>query len=111
MATTDATPMEKIHEVLQYPAVSAVALKLPCFWLAVPALWFASRGAVYEKRNWCQETKFHHVISALTPTEAAGVRDDILAPPNEQPYEALKREHCRRTTLSEQKHQQPLITG
>ncbi|XP_037529488.1 uncharacterized protein LOC119406826 [Rhipicephalus sanguineus] len=112
MATNDATQTERTHEAPQYPAVSAVALKLPCFWPADPALWFAQVEAQFTTRRIVsQETKFHHVIAALTPTEAAEVRDIILAPPTEQPYDALKRELIRRTTLSEQKRLQQLLTA
>ncbi|XP_037505922.1 uncharacterized protein LOC119382291 [Rhipicephalus sanguineus] len=97
MATNDATQTERPHEALQYPAVSAVALKLPCFWPADPVLWFAQVEAQFTTRRIVsQETKFHLVIAALTRTEAAEVRDIILAPPTEQLYDALKRELIRR---------------
>ncbi|KAH8009755.1 hypothetical protein HPB51_019070 [Rhipicephalus microplus] len=55
-----------------------------------------------------QETKFRHVILALTLTEIAEVFNIILAPPAEQPHDALKRELIRRTTLTEQKRLQQL---
>ncbi|KAL3190383.1 hypothetical protein MRX96_019905 [Rhipicephalus microplus] len=84
MTTTDDTQIERPHEAPQYPAVSAAALNLPC------------------------ETKFHHVILALTLTETAEVFNIILDPPAEQPHDALKRELIRRTTLSEQKRLQQL---
>ncbi|CAN8007270.1 unnamed protein product, partial [Ixodes pacificus] len=110
MTSTNGSAADTAAQAPLSPTVSTVALKLPCFWPADPALWFAQVEAQFATRRiTSQQTKFHHVIAALNPTEAAEVRDIILSPPADQPFDRLKLELVRRTTLSEQKRLQQLL--
>eukprot|EP00731_Ephydatia_muelleri_P016142 Em0009g566a len=58
-----------------------------------------------------QKTRFDYVISSLNPEFAMEVRDLILNPPTEIPYDSLKTELVKRTTTSEQRKLQQLISG
>lgn len=92
--------------------LSAVSVKLPPYWPADPALWFAHIESQFATRGIVSQlTKFHHVVSALSPNEAAEVRDIIMTPPTSGPYDRLKEELVRRTTASEQRRLQQLITS
>ncbi|XP_064470020.1 uncharacterized protein LOC135384763 [Ornithodoros turicata] len=92
--------------------LSAVSMKLPPYWPADPALWFAHIESQFATRGIVSQlTKFHYVVSALSPNEAAEVRDIIMTPPTSGPYDRLKEELIRRTTASEQRRLQQLITS
>lgn len=49
MVTTNATQTEIPNKTLQYPAISAVALKLACFGSDEHALWFMQVKAQFIK--------------------------------------------------------------
>lgn len=51
------------------------------------------------------------MVSALSSTDAAEVRNIIIAPPPVTPYDVLKDELVRRTGLSEQRRLQRLLTA
>ncbi|KAM7299914.1 hypothetical protein ISCGN_020478 [Ixodes scapularis] len=57
-----------------------------------------------------QLTKFHQVIAALSPEVATEIRDLILTIPHQNPYDTLKAELVRRTSISEQRRLQQLLT-
>ena len=93
------------------PEVSAVAVKLPDFWPADPALRFARAEFMFSSRGITQQrTKFDHVAFALSNEFALEVRDILLSPPTEDPYDTLKAELIRRTQTSEQKRLRQLLT-
>ena len=58
-----------------------------------------------------QKTKFDHVIASLSPEVAVEIRDLILKPPADHPYDVLRRELIRRTAKSEQHKLQQLFTA
>ncbi len=94
--------------------ISAVTvnLKLPAFWPSDPEIWFAQVEAQFAcRRVTAQRSKFDHVISSLAPEYAAEVRDLVLRPPGERPYEVLKEQLIRRTAASEQRRLQQLFTS
>lgn len=104
MATNDSSALEQ-------PQVAALAVRLPPFWPADPQLWFAQVESQFALRRITdQQTRFHHVVSALSSTDAAEVRDIIIAPPPTTPYDILRAELVRRTSLSEQRRLQQLLT-
>ncbi|XP_064485914.1 uncharacterized protein LOC135398443 [Ornithodoros turicata] len=91
--------------------VSAVALKLPTFWAADPVVWFGQAEAQFALRRISDQlTKFYHVVAALSPTDASEVCDLVASPPTQSPYAVLKTELIRRTSMSEQKRFQRLLT-
>lgn len=93
-------------------AVAAVNFKLPEFWAADSELWFLTIESTFRKNKITSSlTKFDHVISALPQSSAAVVRDILRAPPEDQPYEYLKSELIRRTTESEHRRLQQLLTA
>ena len=93
-------------------SVSAVSVKIPPFWPADPAVWFAQVEAQFSNRGIVQSrTRFDHIIAALSPEVATEVRDLIFHPPEENPYQLLKDALIQRTEASEQRRLQQLLTS
>ena len=94
------------------PTVAAVSIKPPPFWPADPEVWFAKVEAQFTTRGvTSQKTRFEYVISSLSPALAMEVRDLLLKPPAETPYDVLKAELIKQTAASEQCKLQQLISG
>jgi len=94
------------------PQIAAVQIKLPPFWPKDPQLWFAQIEAQFTTRNiTVSRTKFDYVVASLAPEYATEVRDLLLTPPEETPYEVLKIELTKRTSASEQRRLQQLLTA
>ena len=94
------------------PRIAAVSLKLPPFWPADPAVWFLQVEAQFTLKGIVQQrTKFDHVIAVLAPEVATEVRDIILNPPGDTPYDLLKAALIKRTEASEQRKLQQLLTA
>ncbi|XP_038073042.1 uncharacterized protein LOC119741363 [Patiria miniata] len=91
--------------------VSAVALKLPPYWPNDPVIWFAQVEAQFLTRGIKSElTKYSYVIASLQPSIAQEVRDLLVNPPADNPYSKLKEELIKRTSESERKRLQKLLT-
>ncbi len=91
--------------------VALISLKLPPYWPADPYVWFAQVEAQFGTRGITAErTKYDYIISALTPEIAQEIRDLLLQPPQDSPYTTLKSTLIKRTTASEQKRLQQLLT-
>ena len=83
------------------PTIAAVSVKLPPFWPQDPEVWFAQVEAQFTtKRVTVQKTKFDYVISSLSPEVAMEVRDLLLKPPTDNPYNTLKAQLIKRTAAS-----------
>ena len=90
--------------------LAAVSLKLPPFWRNDPIIWFAQVEAQFQTRQiTSQLTKCSYVVSSLQPEIAQKVRDLLISPPAENPYDNLKIELVRCTTESEQKRLHQLL--
>ena len=89
----------------QPQAIHAVSLKLPPFWPTNPFVWFAqSEAQVLTRGITSQPTQFSYVIASLQPELAQEIRDLLISPPTETPYDVLKATLIRHTSASEKKH-------
>ena len=72
-------------------AINAVGLKLPPFWQTDARAWFITVESQFVVRNiTTDDTKYHHIVSALDSDTARQVISLISSPPATDKYEALK---------------------
>ena len=70
---------------------NAVALKLPPFWQNEPELWFTQIESRFNTRGIkADQTKYDYVICALDNDASREVKAQILHPPTEGKYDAIK---------------------
>ena len=75
-------------------------------------MWFAQIESQFAIRQiTTSRTKFDYVVSLLSPEFATEVRDLLLHPPEETPYEVLKAELTKWTSASEQRCIQELLSA
>jgi hypothetical protein len=92
--------------------ISTVALKLPPFWFADPQVWFAQVESQFVTRRITnQDTKFHHIVASLPPEVAVDIRDLIINKPPHNAYDELKAKLITRTTVSQAKRLQQLLSA
>ena len=102
-------PVPEAKEVAEQ--LTHVYIKLPPYWPSDPHIWFAQVEAQFAtKRITKPQTKFAYVVSALQPEVAQEVRDILLAPQDENSYDKLKHELIKRTSASEQRRLQLLLS-
>ena len=66
-------------------------VKLPDFWEASPAMWFAQAEAQFALRGITDDsTKYYHVVAALNSATALRVESLIVSPPRSAKYDAIK---------------------
>lgn len=91
-------------------AAATINIKLPPFWPADPAVWFAQVEATFAtKRLTAQKARFDFVVASLSPEVATEIRDLVLRPPDANPYTVLKETLIKRTAASEQRRLQQLF--
>ena len=94
------------------PGLAVVSIKLPPFWPTDSEVWFVQTEAQLTTRSiTTQKTRFEYVVSSLSPEFAVKVRDLLLKPPADNPYDTLKAELIKRTAVSDQRKLQQLISG
>ena len=112
MSGEDDTPSLLTTASAETPArVAAVSIKLPPFWPSDPQILFAQVEAQFATRGiTAQRTMFDYIIANLSPEYATEIRDLILRPPGENPYDKVKEQLIKRTAASEQRHLQQLFS-
>lgn len=88
------------------------AVRLPPFWTHNPVVWFLQVESQFALAGiTTQLTQFRHVVSVLPQEVAAQLVDILAAPPATNPYDALKSAVLERTTASERKRFQELLSA
>ncbi|KYN12687.1 hypothetical protein ALC57_15140 [Trachymyrmex cornetzi] len=83
--------------------VSRVGMRMPEFTPADPELRFNIVDRSFQAAGITSEAmKFGYALTALGPHYTAEVRDIIMNPPAERPYESLKTELVKRLSLSQE---------
>ncbi|XP_064485123.1 uncharacterized protein LOC135397445 [Ornithodoros turicata] len=96
----------------QPPSLAGVAVKLPPYFDRNPAVWFLQAEAQFNLAGVSsQQTRYYHVISALTPAAAEEVYDILAAPSPTTPYDQLKKALLQRTTASDRSRIQQLLSA
>ncbi|CAN7978966.1 unnamed protein product, partial [Ixodes persulcatus] len=92
--------------------VAAVAVRLPPYWDRNPRVWFLQVESQFHLAHiTSQERKYHHVVSALSPTAADEVYDVLSSPSAMNPYDQLKAALLQRTEASERTRWQQLLSA
>ncbi|XP_064467981.1 uncharacterized protein LOC135378810 [Ornithodoros turicata] len=94
------------------PAMGHIAVRLPPFWHRSPFIWFQQVEAQFLLPGITNQlTQYRHIVASLPPEIAIDVSDVISGPPGTTPYDRLKAAVLQRTTLSERKRLQQLLTA
>ena len=111
MAEASAPPNAPPNDDQENMRIAHVLLKLPPFWTADPLVWFAQIESQFATRGiTSQRTKYEYVVASLSQDIAMEVRDILISPPAVQPFSTLKDKLLLRTTVSEQRRLQTLLT-
>ena len=71
--------------------MAAYAIKISLFWPSDPTLWFTQVESQFMLRGMtAQLMKFRHVLANLSQEIGTEVRDVLMNPPAENPYDGLK---------------------
>nr|XP_037275532.1 uncharacterized protein LOC119168230 [Rhipicephalus microplus] len=93
------------------PDPDVATLRLPEFWQVDSELWFLSVEPLFRRHRVTSQTaRYDYVIGALPSAVVIIVRDILSSPPPDNPCDTLKKELIRRTTESEQRRLQQLLT-
>ncbi|XP_064462468.1 uncharacterized protein LOC135373138 [Ornithodoros turicata] len=94
------------------PPVAHVAVWLPPFWTFNPTIWFLKVEAQFQLAGiTTQATQYRHIVAVLPPDIALEVDDILSSPQGESPDDQLKDAILQRTTASERKRLQQLLTA
>ena len=98
---------------LEGPSTSnAVATRLPPFWPANPEVWFIQVEGQFSPRSiTASRTKYEEIIGTLRMEYATEVRDLLVNPPEENPYEKSKEKIISRIADSGRQKIRQLLTA
>lgn len=89
---------------------SAIAIKLPNFWVSQPRAWFTQAEAQFTLRKITEDnTKYCHLVAALDQQTAERLLDVLESPPQEGKYEKLKARLLGTFDLTEQQRASRLL--
>ncbi|XP_063369349.1 uncharacterized protein LOC134657716 [Cydia amplana] len=89
---------------------SESALRLPAFMPRDPVMWFSLVETIFSKAGVADDvSKYLHVASALAPHDATEVRDILIAPPENDKYDALKTGIIKRLGASQEVNTRRLL--
>lgn len=92
--------------------IAHVAVKPPPFWKSHPTLWFIRLESQFSlAKITVEETKFNHVVAALDADVLTSISDILLNPPENQPYEAIKKRLIDSHSESESSKIRTLLQG
>ncbi|CAH8681188.1 unnamed protein product [Schistosoma rodhaini] len=87
-------------------------LRLPTYGVNNPRIWFAQVEALFLARGIrSQATKYAHIVGALPIDVATEVSDLIDNVPETDPYDKIKAAVIHRTSQSDEKRLQQLLTA
>ncbi|CAH8459970.1 unnamed protein product [Heterobilharzia americana] len=93
-------------------SVGAINLPMPCFKFNDPQLWFVRLEHFFMANHiTSQNTKFGYTSSVLPEEVAEQVRETLLKPHPDTPYDVLKQEVLKATSLSDQKAVDQLLSS
>ena len=70
----------------------------------------SSRSAIFNSRHHRPEDNVDYVVASLSPEFTTEIRDLILKPPGENPYNTIKEQLTKQTAASEQHRLQQLFS-
>ncbi|KAM7315720.1 hypothetical protein ISCGN_005503 [Ixodes scapularis] len=89
---------------------TTAVLTLPQFWAEDPAPWFVQvENKFHLHRITSQARQYEFLIDALPPQAATEVRNILLSPVSDTPYDVLKEVLISRLVASEQRRLQQLL--
>ena len=100
-------PLEETSSASGRPAeasrVESYSIKIPPYWPADPQIWFAQVESQFAARGiTAQRTMYDHIVGSLSTDVAMGIKDLLLKPPEEKPYNVHKQKLTELTAASEQ---------
>ena len=92
------------------PTIAPVSSKLPLFWTSDPHVWFIQAEAQFLLCSiTTQKTMFEYIVAGLSPEVVVEVRNLLISPPTEDPYQKLKDALIQCTSASTQRLLQQLL--
>lgn len=103
--------MPTLSDLVQ-PADQPLNVKLPVFLKVDPALWISRVDAHFEYfRITSQQARFHYTAAVIEEPFIYELRDVLMNPPEDAPYDALREAILTRFSASEQQRLRLLIAG
>ncbi|CAH8668264.1 unnamed protein product [Schistosoma bovis] len=104
------SPQPEDNALNSFNAISE--LRLPTYCINKPRIWFAQIEALFIARGIkSKASKYAYVVGALPVEIAAEVGDLIDHVPESEPYDKIKAAVIQRTTVSDEKRLQQLLTS